>query len=273
MGETSIEWCRRLRQDRTRMPGYSFNPWWGCWKISHACKACYADTFATRIGMADLWERNGRRRFFGDKHWNEPLRWNAKAAALNEHHAVFCASMADVGEDHPALVPHRNRLWDLIARTPNLLWLLLTKRPVELLSMVPWALGQWPSTVWLGVTVESPAYLWRAHEALKARASVTFVSHEPALEPVDFRPVLGRGKVEWLIVGTEQTHASKARTTPNELAANVIAQCRETGARPFVKQLDAGLLQLGRKGEVVSDLDKLPPHLRVREWPDLRLVA
>jgi protein gp37 len=181
--------------------------------------------------------------------------------------------MADVGEDHPALVPHRNRLWSLIPRTPNLLWLLLTKRPIELLSMVPWAPGRWPHNVWLGVTVESPAYLWRAKEALKARASVTFVSHEPALEPVDFRPVLGPGKVEWLIVGTEQTYSSRARATPNELAADVISQCREKGVHPFVKQLDAGLLQLGRKGEVVSDLEKLPPHLRVREWPDIRLAA
>lgn len=275
MGETSIEWCKRKRTDGTLMPGFSWNPWWGCWKISPACKQCYAETWAKRIGMADLWEKNGRRRFFGDKHWNDPIRWNRKAAELGEIHAVFCASMADVGEDHPALMPHRARLWDLIARTPNLLWLLLTKRPTELLTMVPWAPGQWPSTVWLGVTVETPEYLWRVQEALRARASVTFISHEPALEPVDFRPHLGAGpgRAEWLIVGTEQTHSSKARTTPNELASDVIAQCRETGAKPFVKQLDAGLLQLGRKGEVVSELDKLPAHLRVREWPDIRLVA
>jgi protein gp37 len=223
--------------------------------------------------MADLWDRNGRRRFFGDKHWNEPLRWNAKAAALNEKHAVFCASMADVGEDHPALVPHRLRMWDLIARTPNLLWLLLTKRPTELLTMVPWAPGHWPHNTWFGVTVETPEYLWRAKVALEARAAMTFVSHEPAIEHVDFRPYLGRDRVGWLIVGTEQTSSSKARATPIDLAADVIAQCREAGARPFVKQLDAGLLQLGRKGKVVSDLNRLPPHLRVREWPDIRLVA
>lgn len=63
MGDkTKIEWC-----DAT------FNPWWGCTRISPACDHCYADTWARRTGHA-LWD-NGQRRTFGEKHWSEPLKW------------------------------------------------------------------------------------------------------------------------------------------------------------------------------------------------------
>lgn len=50
---------------------HTFNPWWGCDPISPACDHCYARTWAKRVGMPELW--NGARRFFSDKHWNEPL--------------------------------------------------------------------------------------------------------------------------------------------------------------------------------------------------------
>lgn len=275
MAETSVEWTRRLRPDGTLMPGFSWNPWWGCSKVSPACKHCYAETFANRLGMDDLWTVNGPRRFFGDKHWNEPLFWDRKAAKAGETWLVFCASMADVGEVHPALDAPRLRLFRLIERTRNLVWLLLTKRPESFVEQVPWAPGAWPRNAWFGITVETPEYLGRIRSASSARAPVTFVSYEPAIEPVDFTPHLGTapGQVSWLIMGTEQTTSRRARVAPLELAADVVAQCRATGARPFIKQLDAGLLRLGRKGEVVKDLAQLPTALRVREWPDILTAA
>lgn len=68
--------------------GHTFNPWWGCEKVSPGCDNCYAEAFAKRTGH-QVWGKTAGRRFFGDKHWAEPRKWSGR---------VFCASMADVFE-------------------------------------------------------------------------------------------------------------------------------------------------------------------------------
>ena len=264
-------------------PGYTFNPWWGCVEadgrggdaLSPACLNCYAAAFSRRVGWSgqgskpELWGRDSPRRPATSSYWLEPEAWNAEATEAGEVRAVFCASMGDVAEDRRDLDEARGKLWDLIARTPALVWLLLTKRPLELGRMVPWSGRPWPDNVWFGVTVESAPYLSRVEEALREDAPVHFVSHEPALGDVDFAPVLGsrRGLVRWLIVGSES--GSSARPVPLERAEGVVAQARAAGAAPFVKQLDGALLGLGRKGHAVKELDRLPAHLRVRDFPPL----
>jgi protein gp37 len=128
------------------------DPSWGCTKVSQACKLCYAEAWARRTG-GHYWGPRAPRRFFGDQHWKEPLNWNDEAAALGNHRRVFCASMADVFEYRAELTPWREKLWDLIEQTPNLDWLLLTKRPQRIALHNRWS--AWPSNVWLGSTVEN----------------------------------------------------------------------------------------------------------------------
>src|SRR5207248_2155951 len=94
----------------------TFNPWWGCVRVSPACAHCYADALARRYGHR-AWGEGTDQRFFTEKHWSEPRRWNRQAAKVGEPKRVFCASMADVFEDHPALAPWRDRLWTLIEET------------------------------------------------------------------------------------------------------------------------------------------------------------
>lgn len=143
MGKDSgIEWTH-----------HTFNPWWGCVKVSDACTHCYAETWARRIGQT-LWGLEAPRRFFGDNHWREPIRWNAEAAHVGERRRVFCSSMADVFEDRRDLDVHRERLWELIDATPMLNWLLLTKRTDRVEALAPWR-DTWPANVWLGSTAES----------------------------------------------------------------------------------------------------------------------
>ena len=175
MSENSpIEWCH-----------HTFNPWWGCALVSPGCAHCYADTTATRYGHGQLWRRHGERRTFGEKHWAEPLNWNEKAEAGGPRHRVFCASMADVFEDHPQLPPERDRLWELVSETPWLDWLLLTKRPENVAVMAPWG-TIWPSNVWLGTSVENQRWAEeRIPILLDAAAAIRFVSCEPLLGPVD----------------------------------------------------------------------------------------
>ncbi len=107
---------------------HTFNPWWGCTKLSEACKHCYAESLAKGY-IQRVWGRKTNHRFLSDNHWRQPLAWDRKATEMNERPRVFCASMADVFEDRVELVPHRERLFDRIEQTQNLDWLLLTKRP------------------------------------------------------------------------------------------------------------------------------------------------
>jgi hypothetical protein len=116
---------------------HTFSPWWGCSHVSPGCVRCYAEVWAKRTGH-DVWGAKGDRRTFPEKHWREPLAWNAAAQRAGERRRVFCASMADVFEDHPALPPERAKLWPLIEATPNLDWLLLTKRIENVAGMAPW---------------------------------------------------------------------------------------------------------------------------------------
>lgn len=183
---------------------------------------CYADTWAKRTGH-QVWD-NGDFRFFGDAHWRHPINWNREAEAANEQRFVFCASMADVFQDHRDLDAERDRLWQIIDDTPWLVWLLLTKRPENIPKLAPW--DEAPSNVWLGTSVENTRHTWRARELVQTPAVVHFLSCEPLLgsllEPGFSKrmiPLPDRGEfynretaargplnlthIEWVIVGGE----------------------------------------------------------------------
>lgn len=163
---------------------HTFNPWWGCSRVSPACRFCYADAFATRYGH-ELWRKHGPRRKLSDRNWGRPLVWNRDAAAAGIPAKVFCASMADVFEDHPDVGGERARLWDLIAATPWLRWQLLTKRIENVDRMVPWG-DAWPANVWIGTSVENQRFAdQRIPLLLALPAAVRFLSCEPLLGPVN----------------------------------------------------------------------------------------
>lgn len=227
MGDsTEISWC-----DMT------FNPWWGCWKIADECKNCYADDLANRYAPGH-WGRTAPRRFFGDKHWNEPRAWNRKAERDGVRRRVFVGSMCDWAEVHPnpemraKMDEARMRLWRLINECSHLDWLLLTKRPEDAARHLPWIatpedwqsvgvtdgefglIGKsWPN-VWLGVTAGTVASLRRVVPIARAiPAAVHFISCEPLLEEIPMTawrdalaPTKGEAPVDWLIVGNESGH-------------------------------------------------------------------
>lgn len=202
MGEGSkIEWT-----------DHTFNAWWGCSRVSPGCQHCYAESFDKRVGGAH-WGERAERRFFGDKHWALPLRWNDKARAEGVRRRVFCASMADVFEARPELDQHRRRLWDLIEATPWLDWLLLTKRPQNVMSMVPasWLCG-FPLNVWVGTTVEDAQRAAERIPHLQAiPATVRFLSCEPLLGPV--ADVVDLAGIDWVIAGGESGPGARPPST------------------------------------------------------------
>lgn len=211
---------------------HTFNPWWGCTKVSEACKHCYAESWAKRVGK-DVWGPGVERRTFGDDHWKQPVRWNALAEGAVERPRVFCASMADVFEDREELDTHRFRLWDLIEATPNLDWLLLTKRPENVQARVRWG-TDWPSNVWIGTTVELQK---RADELLphlaKIPAKVRFISAEPLLGPLELRRWLG-ASIDWVITGGES--GPKARPASPDWFRSLMLQCMENDVPFHFKQ-------------------------------------
>jgi len=168
---------------------HTFNPWWGCVRVSEGCVHCYAETFSKRTGN-DVWGVDKPRRFFKDKHWHEPILWDKEAGKKVDSTFVFCASMADWLEDRDDLIEPRKRLCKLIEDTPNLTWLLLTKRIENAVKLVPdsWLNGA-PVNAWFGVTTEDQkSYDKRIDYLLELRnhfdASKIWLSIEPQITHV-----------------------------------------------------------------------------------------
>ncbi len=211
MSETSIEWtATRRANDGKLFPGFTFNPWQGCVKVSPACKNCYAATFAARFGVE--WGPKARRKFQSDTYWSEPLKWDRKAQREGVRLKVFCASMADVFEllpdghpDEDRMGEERYRLYRLIEATPHLDWLLLTKRPENVFGLVAgsWLTKGFPPNVWLGATVEDRKHVSRVYDLTQIGAQVRFLSCEPLLEDIAADLVPWLGKLDWVITGGE----------------------------------------------------------------------
>lgn len=205
----------------------SFNPWWGCTKVSPGCDHCYAERLAA---PGVRWGVGARRREFGEAHWQAPLLWNARAAREGQRLRVFCASMADVF-DTEAPAGARERLFKLIRQTQRLDWLLLTKRIGNAPRMLPADWGPGYPNVWLGITVVNQLEADRdIDKLLRLPAAVRWVSMEPLLGPVRLS---GPG-LDGIVVGGES--GPYARPMQADWARALLADCRSYGIAFFMKQ-------------------------------------
>lgn len=194
MAENSkIEWCH-----------HTFNPWIGCTRVGPGCDNCYAARSTPVRTMGIEWGPGQPRRMTRPSNWSAPHRWNREAERQGIRYRVFCASLADVF-DNEVPVDWRSDLFDLIASTPHLDWLLLTKRIGNVIGMVSevadrlrmgsnggdlmahhWRNGSPPANVWLGITVVNQAEAERdIPKLLKTPARLRWLSMEPLLGPVD----------------------------------------------------------------------------------------
>jgi protein gp37 len=238
MAENSkIEWCH-----------HTFNAWIGCTRVSPGCANCYAESMSKRRGWAK-WGPGEQRVRTSAQYWKQPHKWNREAAAEGVRRTVFCASLADVFEPGAELERHRADLFKLIADTPALIWLLLTKRPEHALEIVrpnngwdPHNLPQLPDVAtppkfMIGVTVENQAMLDKraGHIAALAHHAPVFLSCEPLLSEIVFPSGEWLAdNVAWLIAGGESGHA--ARPMNGEWARSLRDQCKGVGVPFFFKQ-------------------------------------
>lgn len=210
---------------------HTFNPWWGCSKISPGCANCYAERWAARTGFSAIWGSHTPRRPLSESYWRQPLAWNAEAEASGKRPRVFCGSMCDVFEDRSDLDPLRGKLWELIEATPALNWLLLTKRPENAARFLPWTMP--PFQVWLGTTIENQAAMARLDPLLQIPARIRFLSCEPLLESISFGDSLAHG-IDWVIAGGES--GPGFRVMDQNWVLEVWGQCEQAGVPFFFKQ-------------------------------------
>lgn len=194
--QTNISWA-----DAT------FNFAIGCTEVSPGCDHCYARTMAERYGWAK-WGAGQPRYRTSPENWKKPLAWNRKAAITGYRPRVFCASLADVFDNE---IPDawREDLWQLIRDTPNLRWMLLTKRIGNVMKMVP---SDWPfAHVGIMATMVNQEEYDRDRWKLRdVPAPWRGISAEPLLGRIVLDHVNSRGSLHWLITGGESGPHNRA---------------------------------------------------------------
>lgn len=220
----------------------------GCKPISPACENCYAAAWAKRFGQSFEPHKSSKR---------IPPRKGT----------IFCGNVTDLfgdwrtTEDMGNDIIHATiRGWDADA---TYLW--LTKRVGNMCDALKLASQtireHWFHNHYFGFTAENQEWYEKrmsiANERFPAWANL-WVSAEPLLGPIDFRwdDVVVKPKV--VIVGCES--GPNRRPCKIEWVESVVEQCRVAGVPVFVKQLDIG-------GKCVTDINKFPEHLRIRQVP------
>lgn len=238
MGISSIEWT-----------DFTHNLWWGCQEVGDpegdngidpACDGCYARVRAEnpywwgKQTLFPVWGQDVGRRFFEEKHYLEPLKWNRAAEKAGIQKRAFCMSMGDWAEGRHDQQPLLSKyLYPLIEQTPWIIWLLLTKRPQIAATIVPehWRRDGWPRNAWPGTTAANQKW-WdiRLPHLMKIPASHHFVSVEPMMGHID----MGPHRPEWVICGGQS--GAKAKPMNPEHPRSLRDQCMAASIPYFFKQ-------------------------------------
>lgn len=216
---SGISWCDR-----------SWNPWQGCIKVSPGCKFCYMYRDKAR------YKHDPARVVRSKTTFDAPLRWQAPQLVFSCSWSDFFIEEADAW---------RGEAWDVIRRTPQHTYLLLTKRPERIRDYLPHG---WPwAHVWLGVSVETPDYHWRADVLRTTPAAHRFLSCEPLLQHLGAVNLRG---IDWVIAGGES--GPMHRSMAIDWVESLRDQCVAAGVRLFIKQDTA--FKDGQQGRLSSEL-------------------
>lgn len=203
---------------------HTMNFWWGCNKVSTECKNCY---------IAPMMRRGGYEPFAGPmrtKNWSGPQRWNRAAKRDGERRRVFTCSMSDFF--HEGADEWRTEAWEVIRQNTELDWLILTKRPENILERLPSDWGDGWENVWLGVTAGVSDSLSRLDHLASIPAAVKFLSAEPLLESLNIEKWLP--SLDWVIAGGES--GGQRRQSSVAWYESLYEQCRKFGVAFYMKQ-------------------------------------
>jgi protein gp37 len=302
MGDnTKIQWAT-----------HTGNLWWGCQEVHAGCDHCYAREWDKQYG-GNHWGAKASRKVVKSV-WTNFKRWQRLAEEAGRIDRVFVGSMMDIFEVSHPCVDHKGNALDIttgelrqrffkevVPACPNLLFLLLTKRPSNIPGMVPasW-LHKPPKNVMYGVSVVDQETADREIPKLLAVPGQRFLSIEPllghvclGLDGITPKHLVGHSYIpvgdmlHWVIVGGESGY--KARPFNPVWARSIVEQCQSTGVPVFVKQMggnpqtgskmesrywdarwneDSDLWRIILKDKKGGDMSEWPDDLRIRQLPE-----
>lgn len=266
---------------------HTINFWIGCTKVGPGCDRCYAEELARRYDWCE-WGRGKPRKRTAPGTWDQPRILNNRHQKAGTLGLVFTNSLADFF-DNEVEQGWRDEAFEIMRATPALVWLVLTKRPQNILRMVPG--GALPMNVCLGMTAVAQGEFDRDFPHLQEAgqrlgALELFLSYEPALAPLRINHFLpsrihaghqvsprtgrrlapagyGEGWEEvegpadmalgWVIGGGESGRGARGDFVG--WYRDLLADCDEARLPYFQKQMARGA--------------PIPDELMVREWPDV----
>jgi len=251
--DSKIEWTH-----------HTANLWHGCSKVHAGCDNCYAETMAKRWGR-DIWGKE-KPRIMIKSFIADLAKYQKLAAQSNEIHRVFVGSMMDIFENPMPLIDHngnelgfntgtlRDDFFRLIGlgAYPNLMMLLLTKRPSNINKFTPdyWKETPPPNTMFGTSPVNQETYNTLKRHLLQVNGK-RFLSIEPQLGYIDLGDLSG---IDWVIQGGESGH--HARSFNLDWAYKMQEQCKAQNVPYFFKQID-------KKQPIPNDL------LNSRQFPKI----
>ncbi len=249
---SNIEWTK-----------HTANLWWGCTKVHEGCDNCYAESASRRYGK-NVWGNDVPRTVVKSA-FRDLDKFQRLAEVAGEMHNVFVGSMMDIFEKSKPLVywngnnyPEEtgNVRYELFKKItsglyPNLMFLLLTKRPSNINKYIPL---QWktnpPDNVMFGTSpVNQKTYDTLVSQLMEVNGK-RFLSVEPQLSPIRL-PFTTPDEIGWIIQGGES--GAKKRQFNIEWARSMRDQCNDMGIKYFFKQIDK--------------IQEIPSDLMVRQFP------
>jgi protein gp37 len=200
----------------------TWNPVTSCTKVSPGCKNCYAEVMARRLqAMGQPNYRNGFRVMTHEHMLVRPTEWR-------KPQVIFVNSMSDLFHEEVS-VEYIQRVFGVMRAAHWHIFQILTKRADRLVELDQ--VLEWPSNVWMGVSVETAAYTHRIDHLRETRARIKFLSLEPLLGPL---PALDLRGIDWVIVGGES--GPRARPVEETWVLDIRDQCLAAGVPFFFKQ-------------------------------------
>jgi protein gp37 len=256
---------------------HTANLWHGCTKVHEGCDNCYAEALAKRWGN-DVWGNDKPRKEIKSV-WNELAKMQDAAKKAGEKHRVFVGSMMDIFEKPMPLIDSKGvalsedtgalrfKLFRFIeaGNYPNLIFLLLTKRPSNINKYIPESWKETPpENVMFGT---SPVNQETANKLIVQIAKVKgkrFISIEPQLAEIDLMQPAIDGDiangllldwVDWVIVGGESGHGKRPFNL--DWARKIKEDCNGKNVPFFFKQID----------KVRDKTEGIPADLQERNFP------
>jgi protein gp37 len=224
----------------------TWNPVTGCSKVSQGCAHCYAERLSKRLQrMGNPRYKNGFQLTLHHDLLKSPL-------SKKQPRMIFVNSMSDIfNEDIP--FEFIEQIFHTMKAAPWHTFQILTKRSKRMASLASFL--EWPSNVWMGVTVENQEWTSRIDDLRKVPASVRFLSCEPLLGPID----TDLSQIDWVIVGGES--GPSARLMHAEWVRSIRGRCQKTKIPFFFKQWGGGFFKKGHDQAILDGV-------LYKEWPN-----